>query len=99
MFKGMMKALKISCEDISPLISESRDHCLPLCSRLRLKMHLSICGLCEIYQEQLEIICKAAKSLGSDESKALAQTDMNPQVKEKIQKWIKEKMDYNGEHR
>jgi hypothetical protein len=92
MFKGMMKIFKMSCEDVYPLISESRDHPLPLCSRLRLKMHLAICGLCEIYQKQLEILCRVARSLGKDESKALAETDMNPKVKEKIKKWIKEKI-------
>ena len=92
MFKGMMKIFKMSCEDVYPLISESRDHTLPLCSRLRLKMHLAICGLCETYQKQLEILCRIARSLGKDESKALAETDMSPKVKEKIQKWIKEKI-------
>ena len=92
MFKGMMKVFKMSCEDVYPLISESRDHPLPLCGRLRLKMPLAICGLCETYQKQLEILCRIARSLGKDESKALAETDMSPKVKEKIQKWIKEKI-------
>ena len=92
MFDGMMKTLKMTCKDVYPLISESQDHPLPLCDKTRLKMHLAICGLCEIYQKQLEILCRVARSLGKDESKALAETDMNPKVKEKIQKWIKEKI-------
>lgn len=88
MFNGMMKALKMDCENVYPLISESRDHTLPFLSRMRLKMHLALCGLCQIYQKQLETLCKIARSLGKDEAKALEETRMRPEVKEKIHNWI-----------
>jgi hypothetical protein len=91
MFDGMMKILKITCKDVYPLISESRDHPLPFISRVRLKFHLTMCGLCQIYQNQLEVLCKVARKLGDSESKVLEETDMKPEAKEKIQKWIKEK--------
>ena len=60
-------------------------------SRMRLKMHLAICGLCEIYQKQLETLCRIARPLGKDESKALEKTSLKPEIKEKLQKWIEEK--------
>ncbi len=88
MFTGMMKALKMTCEDVYPLISESRDHALPFLSRMRLKMHFALCGLCQIYQKQLETLCKVARALGKDEAKALEETSMSPEVKEKIRQWI-----------
>ena len=91
MFKGMMKAFKMSCEDVYPLISENQDHSLPFFSRMRLKMHLAICGLCEIYQKQLEILCRIARSLGKDESKAFEEISLKPEIKENLQKWIEEK--------
>jgi len=91
MIDGMMKIFKMSCKDVYPLISESRDHSLPFLSRLRLKMHLAICGLCEIYQKQLEILCRIARSLGKDNSRVLEETSLKPEIKEKIQKWIEEK--------
>ena len=91
MIDGMMKIFKMSCKDVYPLISESRDHSLPFLSQLRLKMHLAICGLCETYQKQLEILCRIARSLGKDESKALEKTSLKPEIKEKIQKWIEKK--------
>ena len=91
MIDGMMKIFKMSCKDVYPLISESRDHSLPFLSRVRLKMHLAICGLCEIYQKQLEILCRIARSLGKDESKALEEISLKPEIKEKLQKWIEEK--------
>jgi len=91
MLNGMMKAMKMTCEQVYPLISESRDHPLSFLNRMRLKMHLTICGLCQIYQKQLDIICKLAQSLGKDEAKVLEDTHMNPEVKEKIKKWIAER--------
>jgi hypothetical protein len=54
-------------------------------------MHLAICGLCEIYQKQLETLYRVAGSLGKDESKALEKTSLKPEIKERIQKWIEEK--------
>ena len=92
MMDGMLKALKMTCEDVYPLISESRDHSLPFLSRMRLKMHLAICELCETYQRQLEILCRVARSLGKDESKALEEISLKPEIKEKLQKWIEEKI-------
>ena len=92
MFNGMMKAFKMTCKDIYPLISESQDHPLSFVNRMRLKMHLSICALCEIYLNQLKTICKLAKTLGADESKVLEESNLKAEVKEKIQKWIKEKI-------
>ena len=74
MIDGMMKIFKMSCKDVYPLISKSRDHSLPFLSQMRLKMHLAICGLCEIYQKQLETLCRIAGSLGKEESKALEKT-------------------------
>jgi hypothetical protein len=91
MLDGIMKAFKMTCKDISPLISESQDHSLPFVSRIRLKMHLSICGLCEIYRKQLETICKLARKLGTMESKVHEEANMKPEAKEKIQRWIEEK--------
>ncbi len=68
MIDRMMKIFKMSCKDVYPLISENQDHPLSFLSRMRLKMHLAICGLCETYQKQLEILCRVARSLGKDES-------------------------------
>lgn len=91
MFDGMMKALKMTCEDIYPLISESHDHPLPFYNKIRLNMHLAICRLCEMYNKQLDVICKVARSLGKNEDKILEGTSMRTEVKEKIKKWIAEK--------
>ena len=88
MISGMMKTFKMTCEDVYPLISESRDRSLPFFKRMRLKMHLALCGLCNIYQNQLDILSKIARLLGKNETKALEDINMKPETKEKIQKWI-----------
>ena len=92
MIDRMMKIFKMSCKDVYPLISENQDHPLSFLNRIRLKMHLDICGLCETYQKQLEILCRVARSLGKDESKALEEISLKPEIKEKLQKWIEEKI-------
>ena len=91
MFSGMMKILKMSCEDVYPLISESQDHTLPFLSRMRLKIHITICGLCQIYKNQLAVICRVAKVIGKEDAKILAESNMKPEAKEKIQQWIEKK--------
>ena len=88
MISGIMKTFKMTCEDVYPLISESRDRSLPFFKRMRLKMHLALCGLCNIYQNQLDILSKIAQLLGENETKALEENSMRPETKEKIQKWI-----------
>ena len=92
MMDGMMKALKMTCKDVYPLISENQDHPLSFLSWMRLKIHLAICGLCETYQKQLEILCRVARSLGKNESKALEEISLKPEIKDKLQKWIEEKI-------
>ena len=92
MFKGMMEIFKMSCKDVYPLISENQDHPLTFLSRMRLNMHLAICGLCETYQKQLEILCRVARTQGEDETKAHEKTSLKPEIKEKLQKWIEEKI-------
>lgn len=91
MMDRMLKALKMTCKDVYPLISESQDHPLTFLSSIRLKMHLAICKLCKIYRKQLEIICRITLSMGKDESKVLEDTNMSPEAKEKIKQLIAEK--------
>jgi hypothetical protein len=91
MMNGMLKALKMTCKDVYPLISESQDHSLSFFSRMRLNLHLSICAFCETYLKQLEVICRLSRSLGKDEPNVHEEISLNPEAKEKIQKWIEEK--------
>ena len=90
--KSLMSLFKMTCEDVYPLISEEMDRPLSMGARMRLKMHLGICNLCELYRKQLETLRRLAQSLGKEDSKVNEETVLNPEIKEKIQKAIKEKI-------
>lgn len=87
----MMKALKMSCKDISPLISEERDRPLSFLCKLRLNIHLSMCKMCVAYKKQMALLCKLVHSLGKEESTLSEEHKLKPEVKEKLQKWIEDK--------
>jgi len=90
--KFLLSLFKITCKDVYPLISEEMDRPLSLGASVRLKIHLAICNLCEIYKKQLETLRSLARSLGKEDSKIIESATLKPETKEKIQKLIKEKI-------
>lgn len=74
----------VTCEDTTPLISELMDHNLPLGKRLRLKFHLGMCGVCRIYEKQLEIIRALARKLGGDDAPTQKDAALSEQAKARI---------------
>jgi len=87
-----MSIFKMTCKDVYPLISEEMDRSLSLSGRLRLKIHLAICILCDIYRKQLQILRNLARNLGKEDSQAIETETLNPEVKEKIQKYIEDQI-------
>ena len=83
-----MKRLKMSCEDTSLLISEAMDHRVGFGKRLRLKIHLALCGVCMYYKKQLETIRKLAQNLAREDCPVHADTALKPEAKEKIKKML-----------
>ncbi len=51
----------LSCKDATLLISRSMDAALPVVTRIRLRIHLRICELCERYRRQLLLIREALR--------------------------------------
>ena len=87
-----MSIFKMTCKDGYPLIFEEMGHSLSFSRRARLKMHLAICNLCHIYRKQLQTLRNLARNLGKDDSQAIEKKTLSPDTKEKIQKYIKEKI-------
>lgn len=81
--------LKITCEDTSPLISESMDHSLPFNKRMRLWVHLAICGMCKKCMAQMNTIRSLARSLGNEESELNSSEGLSVEAKEKIKQAMK----------
>ena len=86
----MMRKLRLTCEDTTPLISELMDHDLPFGKRLRLKFHLGMCTVCTFYKKQLEVIRALARKLGGTEESAEQNTTLSEQAKSKIKESLKQ---------
>ncbi|MBN4077937.1 zf-HC2 domain-containing protein [Nitrospina gracilis] len=88
----LMSIFKMTCKDVYPLISEEMDHSLSFSRRVRLKMHLAICNLCHVYSKQLQMLRNLARYLGKENSQVIENKTLSPDTKEKLQKYIKEKI-------
>jgi len=86
----MIRKLRITCKDTSPLISELMDHNLPLGKRMRLKFHLAMCTVCCFYQKQLEVIRALARKLGKEEASSQQRAVLSEQAKNKIKDTLKQ---------
>jgi len=54
-----------SCQKAAELLSQSLDEPLDLIDKLRLQVHLSMCGNCRNVEEQLNLIHKMGAQIGS----------------------------------
>ncbi|MDD2919506.1 zf-HC2 domain-containing protein [Rhodoferax sp.] len=54
-----------SCQKAAELISQSLDEPLDMVDKLRLRVHLSMCGNCRNVQEQLNLIHKMGSQIGT----------------------------------
>jgi hypothetical protein len=52
------------CLESARLISERRDHPLPLGKQLGLRLHLLLCALCRTYEKQITALCGIAHHAG-----------------------------------
>lgn len=82
--------MRVTCKDTSPLISELMDHRLPLVERLRLRFHLGMCGVCRIYQKQLEVIQALARKMGSEAAPTQQNATLSEEAKTKIKQTLKQ---------
>ena len=80
----IIRKLRLTCKDTTPLISELMDHNLSLGKRLRLKFHLSMCTVCCFYQKQLEVIRALARKLRGEEAPTQQNATLSEQAKTKI---------------
>ena len=61
-FANLVARSTPKCTDVVRLLSQSMDTKLPLMTRIRLRLHFVICGLCKRYGKQLEALRKFASS-------------------------------------
>ncbi len=85
----VVKWMRLSCEQTSPLISESLDHPLSLCQKMRLKFHFLLCGVCKCYLDQLKTLGGLARCVGQEDAVVLKNEELRPEFKEQLKKTLK----------
>ncbi len=80
--------LNLTCQDTSPLISEMMDHRVSFFKRLKIRIHLALCGVCLYYKDQLETISKLSKNLGREDFPVKKDETLPQETKDKIKKMI-----------
>ena len=84
-----MSIFKMTCKDGYPLIFEEMGHSLSFSRLASLKIHLTICNLCQIYSKQLQTLRNLARNLSNENSQAIENKTLSFNTKEKTQKSIK----------
>ena len=59
-----MKRAMITCKDAHRMMSEQMDRPLTLGTRLRLKLHLSLCDACSRVARQFNVLRDSVRRLG-----------------------------------
>jgi hypothetical protein len=54
-----------TCQDMTRLLSDAMDRTLPFHMRLRMRIHLFMCALCERYKRQLTLLRDVLRTEGA----------------------------------
>lgn len=58
--------LKPTCREVHRLVSEGMDRDLALLERVRLRLHLMVCGACTRFDGQMRLLRRAMRSFPPD---------------------------------
>ena len=59
--------MKLSCKEVTRLVSQGMDRQLPLGRRLALRLHFAICDGCTNFRKQMQFLRDALRQLSSRE--------------------------------
>jgi hypothetical protein len=59
--------IRLTCGEVSRLISDGLDRQLPAPERARMRLHFVICSTCRNVDEQLRFLRRAMRQLGQDD--------------------------------
>jgi|GEM_PF-845810 len=83
-----LTALTPPCRQIMQLASRSYEQPLSTVTRLQLRVHLGLCGACERYLRQLELLHEASGGL-AEQAAAMSSTKMAADAKERIKQRLR----------
>ena len=58
---------RLTCKEVSRLLSDGRDGELPAAQRARLRLHLALCEACRNVEQQMSFLRRAMRGLGRDD--------------------------------
>ena len=81
----------LSCKDVSRLVSESLDRKLPFMQRLRVRVHLLLCGVCSRFRKQMLFLKDAAHHhlMAFEETETATNTGLSPEARDRIKRSLK----------
>lgn len=82
-----------TCKEVSERVSRSLDEKLTLRERIGVWMHLSMCGLCSMYNKQLDLMNRMFKSMPAQDSKEQPFFSLSEEARENMKKAVKDNMD------
>ena len=85
----ILKWLRMTCRDTSPIISEMMDHRVSSGKYWRARIHLAMCKVCQYYKAQLEVLVRLARELGREDSLEQPEGSLSPEAKTRIKNNLK----------
>ena len=80
----MKKSLFFYCKDVAHLVSQAEDSELSLLTRMRLKMHLLMCGVCLRFARQIRLL-RRSMILLRDSELSTDDTKLDEEQRQRLQ--------------
>ena len=83
-----VRGIMPTCQEMTRLLSDAMDRSLPLHLRMRMRVHLVICTLCQRYQRQLRLIRQTLRKRGErlEEARIPQEPFLSPEAKQRLQR-------------
>ena len=83
-----VRGIMPTCQEMTRLLSDAMDRSLPLHLRMRMRVHLVICTLCQRYQSQLRLIRQMVRKRGErlEEARKPQEPSLSPAAKQRLQR-------------
>lgn len=79
-----------SCREVSAMVSDSMDRRLPLRKRLAIRLHISMCSLCQRYEKQLYLLREGIRRYADPETH-VAQKSLSFTARERLKRALEHK--------
>jgi hypothetical protein len=85
-----IRGIMPTCQEMTRLLSDSMDRSLPFHLRIRMRVHLLLCILCQRYQHQLRLIRHMLRKHGEqlEEAQTLQEPSLSPQTRQRLRQTL-----------